>query len=163
MVLDAGAFYAGTSFLSSNEQMYTTSAVLEEVRHIKNQFYALEALRDSGRLVIQDPEPNQIEIVLRASAKTGDRSSLSEADVSILALAIQLRKPLVTDDYAVANVAAVLNIEVKPATVGKEIRETRRWIYYCSGCSKSFNSGDKECPLCGNKLKRKFKKFRADP
>ena len=163
MVLDAGAFYAGTTFLSSNEQMYTTSAVLDEVRHIKNQFYALEALRDSGRLVIQDPEPNQIEIVLRAAAKTGDRSSMSEADVSILALALKLSKPLVTDDYAVANVAAVLNIEVMPATFGKEIRETRRWIYYCSGCSKSFNSGEKECPLCGNKLKRKFKKFRADP
>lgn len=163
MVLDAGAFYAGTSFLSSNEQMYTTSAVLKEVRHIKNQFYALEALRDSGRLVIQEPEQYQIEIVLRAAAKTGDRSSLSEADVSILALAMQFRKPLVTDDYAVANVAAVLNIEVKPATVGKEIRETRRWIYYCSGCSKSFNSGETECPLCGNKLNRKFKKFRADP
>ena len=163
MVLDAGAFYAGTSFLSSNKQMYTTSAVLEEVRHIKSQFYALEALRESGRLVIQDPEPNQIEIVLRAAAKTGDRSSLSKADVSILALAMQFRKPLVTDDYAVANVATVLTIEVKPATVGKEIRETRRWIYYCSGCSKSFNGGDTECPLCGNKLKRKFKKFRADP
>jgi endoribonuclease Nob1 len=163
MVLDAGAFYAGTLFLSSDEQMYTTSAVLDEVRHIKNKFYALEALRDSGRLAIQDPEPNQIEIVHRAAAKTGDRSSLSEADVSILALALQLTMPLVTDDYAVANVAAVLNIQVMPATVGKEIRETRRWIYYCSGCSKSFSSGEKECPLCGNKLKRKFKKFRADP
>ena len=161
-MLDAGAFYAGTSFLSSEDQLYTTSSVLEEVRHIKSYFSALEALRLSGRLVIQDPDKSQIEKAVRVASKTGDRGSLSEADVSIIALALQLNKTLVTDDYAVANVAALLGVEVRPATAGKEIQETRRWMYYCSGCSKTFDRSEKECPLCGNKLKRKFKKFRSD-
>ncbi|MGI0037624.1 MAG: NOB1 family endonuclease [Nitrososphaera sp.] len=162
LVLDAGAFYAGTSFLSSDDQLYTTSAVLEEVRHIKSQFSALEVLRESGRLVIQDPDKSQVEKVLRAAAKTGDRRALSEADISILALALQLTRTLVTDDYAIANVAAVLGAEVKPATGGKEIQETRRWIYYCSGCSRTFKGSEKECPLCGNKLKRKYKRFHEE-
>lgn len=161
-MLDSGAFYAGTSFLSSDDQFYTTSPVLEEVKHIKGYFSALEALRLSGRLVIQDPDRSQIEKALRVATKTGDRGSLSEADVSIIALALQLHKTLVTDDYAVANVAALLGVEVKPATAGKEIKETRRWIFFCSGCSRTFNRSEKECPLCGNKLKRKYRKFRSD-
>jgi UPF0271 protein len=162
LVLDAGAFYAGTSFLSSDDQFYTTPLVLEEVRHIKSNFSALEALRLSGRLVIQDPDKSQREKTLRLAAKTGDRASLSEADMSVIALALQLDRTLVTDDYAVANVAAILGVKVKPATAGKEIKETRKWIYYCSGCGRAFGASEKECPLCGNKLKRKYRKFRSD-
>ena len=56
LVLDAGAFYAGTMFMSSSEKMYTTSQVLEEVRHIKSRLSALEVLRESGRLLVQDPD-----------------------------------------------------------------------------------------------------------
>jgi UPF0271 protein len=162
LVLDAGAFYAGTSFLSSDDQFYTTPSILEEVRHIKSNFSALEALRLSGRLVIKDPDKSQIEKALRVAAKTGDRGSLSQADMSVIALALQLDKTLVTDDYAVANVAALLGVKVKPATAGKEIKETRRWISYCSGCGRAFGGTETECPLCGNKLKRKYRRIRID-
>ena len=158
-MLDAGAFYAGISFLSSDTQLYTTSDIIAEVGHIKSQFAAIDGLRVSGRLVIQEPDQSQTEKVLLAAAKTGDRKAISQADVSIVALALQLAKTLVTDDYAVANVAAILGVEVKPATSGKEIQETRRWTYYCIGCSRTFSSSEKVCPLCGNKLKRKYKIF----
>jgi UPF0271 protein len=64
--------------------------------------------------------------------------------------------PLVTDDYAVANVAAKLGVLVK-STSSKGIKETRRWIAYCSACGKAFGPDAKECPLCGNQLRRKYK------
>jgi UPF0271 protein len=160
LVLDAGAFYAGTTFLSS-ERMYTTSLVLDEVRHIKSRLAALDALSDSGRLVVHDPDQESTESALDAAGKTGDRNMLSQADVSILALALQLGAQLVTDDYAVANVASFLHIPVKPATAGKIIQETRKWIYYCSACSRTFGSQEKICPLCGNKLSRKYRKLRS--
>ena len=160
LVLDAGAFYAGTMFMSSSEKMYTTSQVLEEVRHIKSRLSALEVLRESGRLLVQDPDQDLTNDVLDAAAKTGDRSALSQEDVSIIALALQLKAQLITDDYSVANVASVLHIPVKPATAGKEIKEVRKWIFYCSGCSRTYGSKEKVCPLCGNKLSRKYKKNR---
>jgi UPF0271 protein len=83
---------------------------------------------------------------------------LSPADFSIVALALELDTVLVTDDFAVANVASVLGVSVIPATPGKKIRETRKWISYCSVCAKTFG-GQKECPICGNTLKRKYRKI----
>jgi rRNA maturation endonuclease Nob1 len=161
-VLDAGAFYAGTSFLSSDVMLYTTSLILDEVMHIKSRLSALEALRDAGRLVVQDPIAESIHKVTHTARKTGDSKVLSEADVSIIALALELKEPLVTDDRSAANVASILQIAVKPATTGKEIQGTRRWINYCSACSRTFGPNEIECPLCGNKLKRKFKQVHTE-
>ena len=160
-MLDAGAFYAGTAFLSSDQDLYATPQVLNEVEHIKSRYAALDALRDSGKFVIQSPMQQKIDQVLSAVENTGYVGVLSEADISIIALALELSAPLVTDDFSVANVAATLQVTVKPATGGKEIKQIRKWIYYCSACGKTFSPDQKECPLCGNKLKRKYKKFHS--
>lgn len=154
-VLDAGAFYAGTPFLSSGRHC-TTQAVLDEVRHIKKSHGAIDALLETGSLRVIDPGRDNIEKARAAARKTGDYSRLSRADFSIIALALELGTTLVTDDYAVANVATGLEIPVK-STSSKGIRETRKWIAYCSACGKAFGPAAKECPLCGNKLKRKYK------
>jgi endoribonuclease Nob1 len=162
LVVDAAAFYAGTTFLTSDQRLYTTLLVFDEVKHIKSRLSALEALTDSGRIVIQDPARPTIDLVVQAASRTGDIGTLSAADVSIIALALELGMPLVTDDYSAANVASFLRVTVKSATSGKEIKEIRRWIQYCSACSRTFAAEAKECPLCGNKLKRKYKKVRND-
>jgi endoribonuclease Nob1 len=153
--LDAGAFYAGIPFLSSGSYC-TTPAIFEEVRHIKKSHGAIEALIDSGSLQLIDPDKNSIEKAKAAAKKTGDYQKLSQADFTILALALQLETTLLTDDYAVANVAAALKIPVESSS-SKGIRETRKWIAYCSACGKAFGPTAKECPLCGNKLRRKYK------
>lgn len=153
--LDAGAFYAGIPFLSSGSYC-TTQAVFDEVRHIKKSHGAIEALLDASSLEIIDPDRNSIEKAKTAAKKTGDYQKLSKADFSIIALALQLETTLLTDDYAVANVAASLKIPVKSSS-SKGIKETRRWIAYCSACGRAFGSDAKECPLCGNRLRRKYK------
>ncbi|MGI0040084.1 MAG: NOB1 family endonuclease, partial [Nitrososphaera sp.] len=134
----------------------TTSAVFEEVGHIKSPYAALEALLDAGNLSIVDPDRENIDAVVAAAKKTGDYGKLSKADVSILALARQMGATLVSDDYAVANVAATVGIAVEMSS-GKGIKNVRRYVTYCSACSKAFGPNAKECPLCGNALKRKFK------
>jgi endoribonuclease Nob1 len=63
---------------------------------------------------------------------------------------------LVTNDYAVANVATTLKIPVK-SVASKGITHTRRWIAYCSACGRAFGPNAKECRLCGNRLRRKYK------
>jgi UPF0271 protein len=153
--LDAGAFYAGIPFLSSGSYC-TTQAVFGEVKHIKQSHGAIEALLDAGNLQVIDPDRSSIEKAKAAAKKTGDYQKLSQADVSIIALALQLKTRLLTDDYAIANVAAALKIPVESSS-GKGIKEIRKWIAYCSACSRAFGPDATECPLCGNKLKRKYK------
>ncbi len=153
--LDAGAFYTGLVFLSSAYQYLTTQAVFEEVKHIKKSHGAIEALLESNTLQIINSDRKNIDKVVAAARTTGDYQKLSEADISIIALALQLKIMLVTNDYAVANVASTLRIPVKSVAT-KGIIHTRRWIAYCSACGKAFGPNAKECRLCGNKLKRKY-------
>jgi UPF0271 protein len=154
--LDAGAFYTGFVFLSSAYRYCTTQAVLDEVKHIKRSHGAIEALLESNNLQILNLDTKSIKKVVAAAMRTGDYTKLSEADISIIALALQMEIVLVTDDYAVANVATTLKIPVK-SVASKGITHTRKWIAYCSACSRAFGPNAKECRLCGNRLRRKFK------
>lgn len=158
-ILDAGAFYAGIPFLSSSDSRYfTTALVFDEIKHIKSSYGAIEVLLDSGYLQIAEPTQEEIDQVLAAAKKTGDSIRLSKADISILALALGDKKTiLITDDYAVANVATAMGIPVK-STSSKGIKEIRKWITYCSACGRTFEASTRECPLCGNMLRRKYKK-----
>ena len=152
-VLDASAFYAGTPFLSGRKCL-TTGAVFDEIRHVKSA--ALEALMDAGNFSVLDPDRKDVDAVTAAAKKTGDIARLSQADISVIALALQKNATLVSDDYAVANVAATLGISVEMSS-GKGIKQVRKWVSYCSACGKAYGPDAKECRLCGNKLKRRYK------
>jgi UPF0271 protein len=134
----------------------TTSAVFEEVKHIKKSHAALDALVDAGNLAILDPDKKSVDKIIAVAKKTGDIGKLSDADISILALALEHDATLMSDDYAVANVAASLQVKVASSS-GKGIRETRKYIAYCSTCGKAFSPTQKECPNCGSQLKRRYK------
>ena len=154
--LDAGAFYTGLVFQSSDSRYCTTEAVFDEVKHIKKSHGAIEALLESNSLRVLTPDKKNIEKVLFAARRTGDFARLSEADISIIALALQLEFILITDDYAVANVAKTMKIPVKSMD-SKGNTHTRKWITYCSACRRTFGVDAKECDLCGNRLRRKYK------
>jgi UPF0271 protein len=154
--LDAGAFYTGFVFLSSAYEYWTTQAVFDEVKHIKRSHGAIEALLESNSLQILNSDRKNIDRVVAAARRTGDYQKLSEADISIIALALQLEIVLITNDYAVANVASTLKIPVR-SVASKGITHTRRWIAYCSACGRAFGPNAKECRLCGNRLRRKYK------
>lgn len=157
-ILDANAFYSGFPFALSSLICYTTSLVFNEVKHIKKSYSALEALIDVGNLIVIDPEEQYIEKTIFAAKKTGDYLRLSPEDLSILALAIQLQMTLISDDFAVENVATFLQIPFK--TIGtKGIAAARKWIAFCKTCGRAYNSYTTECLICGNVLKRRFKKF----
>ena len=154
-VLDSSAFYAGIPF-SSNEPSYITSLIYGEIEHIKKDHDAIQILIETKRLMIRDPEHRFIITVNDAAKKSGDFPNLSHEDISAIALCLQLKAELVTDDFAVSNVAKNLNIKVIPVmTTG--IKNVVTWIYYCPGCRVNFSKVT-ECPRCGNKLKRKAMK-----
>ena len=151
-VLDSSAFYAGIPF-GSNEPSYTTSLVYDEIKHIKKNHDAVDILIETGRLTISNPESEFIEIVRNAANKSGDLHELSVEDISIIALSLKLNAELITDDFAVSNVAKNLNIQVFPVMTDG-IKNIVSWTYYCPGCNNNFSESIK-CPKCGNTLKRK--------
>lgn len=154
-VLDASAFYAGIPFAAS-EKSYTTSTVFDEIKHIKKNYDAIGTLLDTDRLEIKDPEIKYVEKALLKAKKTGDFQNLSKGDISVIALCLQLKAELVTDDFAVSNTAKQLGISVIPIMT-KGITRVAEWTYFCAGCEKTFSKMS-HCPLCGNKLSRKIDK-----
>ena len=151
--MDATAFYAGIPF-TSNDSFMTTSAVYEEIQHIKTKQGALEMLQQTNRLQIRDPDKEFISIVKDTANKTGDITTISEQDISIISLALENKIELITDDFAVTNIARQLKIQtISLMTNGINI--IGKWISYCSMCGKEF-SKQKECPICGSKLNRKL-------
>jgi len=151
-VLDSSAFYAGIPF-SSSEPSVTTSHVYNEIKHIKKDHDAVQILIETRRLKISDPEHKFIITVNDAAKKSGDFPNLSQEDISIIALSLQLNAELITDDFAVSNVAKNLSIKVIPIMTSG-IKKIVTWIYYCPGCKTDF-SEITNCPNCGNRLKRK--------
>jgi len=151
-VLDSTAFYAGIPF-SSNEPSYTTSLVYNEIEHIKKDHSAIQILIETKRLMICDPEHQFVITANNSAKKSGDIPNLSDEDISIIALSLQLNAELVTDDFAISNVAKSLGIRVIPVMTNG-IKNIITWKYYCPGCKTNF-SKVRECPRCGNKLKRK--------
>jgi len=151
-VLDSTAFYAGIPF-SSNEPNYTTSLVYNEIEHIKKDHDAIQILIETKRLMICDPEHQFVITANNTAKKSGDIPNLSDEDISTIALSLQLNAELVTDDFAISNVAKNLGIKVIPVMTNG-IKNVITWKYYCSGCKTNF-SKITECPRCGNRLKRK--------
>ena len=152
-ILDATAFYAGIPFVS-NDSFMTTSIVYEEIQHIKAKQGALEMLQQTNRLQIRDPSEKNIDIVKDASIKTGDNTTISKQDMSIIALALENDCELITDDFAVTNIARQLEIKTS-SLMTDGISKVGKWISYCSACGKEFQK-ERECPICGNKLNRKL-------
>lgn len=160
MILDASAFYAGIPFLGSS-RCYTTNDVFDEVKHIKRSHAALEALIDAGNLNIVEPETNYVKDANELARSSGDISTMSKADLSVLALALYFKRSkneplIVTDDYAIANTAELAGIKVS-YVMSKGIRKIGRWIRYCSACGILYSSSEKVCKVCGNKLRMKLK------
>jgi len=161
IVLDASAFIAGLDPFSLEGHAFTVPGVRSEVSPSSMGSLRLRLAEESGKLTVKEPSSEALEEARKASALLGDAIKLSDVDVELLALAIELKGEgyetlIITDDYAIQNVAKRLGIAFSPvATFG--IKEELTWVVYCPACFARF-PGDlavKECPICGTPLKRK--------
>lgn len=160
LVLDTSAFIMGLDPLGLHVDTYSVPEVVEELRDQTGPSYRLSMSSISGKMKIQPPTVDSLTEVTNQAKLQGDRLVLSKADSSILALAVDLKKNgkipiIVSDDYAVQNVAEGLGIEYQSlSSLG--IRQKYKWIYYCPACFKRYLTGDtKICSVCGTKLRRK--------
>ncbi|BDQ31462.1 hypothetical protein NZNM25_04580 [Nitrosopumilus zosterae] len=154
-ILDASAFYAGVPFGSADD-CYTTSLVFEEIKHIKKNQDALGTLLETNRLKIREPDKESTVAAVKAARDTGDYQQLSKQDVSIIALCIEMNGEIISDDFAISNVARNLGLKISPIMT-QGITDVGKWVHYCPGCRTNHTSGN-ECPMCGTPLKRKLLK-----
>jgi UPF0271 protein len=120
-----------------------------------------ETAVESGKVKVRAPTKESSTAAKGSASKVGDSFKLSEADMQLLALALELKQEgympqIVTDDYSIQNVATQMGIGfLALATFG--IKRLLEWIRYCPACHKEYsaNTKSKECQVCGTELKRK--------
>lgn len=147
-VLDSSAFI---DEYHTTEQTASIPMVGDELEGEAS--FRFDAMEGAG-MHIHIPASGTVEKVRRAAAETGDRETLSETDVRLLAAAFELDGVLVTDDYAMQNVAGKLDVAVE--VIAQEgISERRNWTFQCQGCGREFDEHKDRCPICGMDLARK--------
>lgn len=154
-VLDSTAFYAGIPYQGSG-RYFTTYLVLEEVKH-----HSVGSSLIHSRVQVTEPSQEAVNQVKSTATKTGDISALSQTDISLLGLALDLSKQdgsarLISDDFAVRNVAEVLAIPLAPTSLKGGEWKNITWKIYCRGCGRTYtNPKLTVCPVCGTQLVRK--------
>lgn len=147
-VLDSSAFI---NEYHTTEQTASIPMVREELEGESS--YRFDAMEGSG-MHIHLPGAETVEKVERAARETGDLDVLSSTDVRLIAAAFELDATLVTDDYAMQNVAERLHVSVD--VIEQEgISEQRDWRFQCQGCGREFDEHKERCPICGSGLSRK--------
>ncbi|NWF87658.1 ribonuclease VapC [Candidatus Bathyarchaeota archaeon] len=161
IVLDTSAFLAGFDPFSISEVQYTVPMVKEEIIGDSMPRVRFKTAVESGKLKVKSPNKAFLEQIKESANVVGDVFFLSETDLQVLALALELKaqgsSPLiVTDDYSIQNVADQLQIKFASlATFG--IRFRLQWLRYCSACHRKYSADYKssKCQICGTELKRK--------
>jgi UPF0271 protein len=147
-VLDSSAFI--------NE--YHTDAKIASIPLVREELqdesaYRFDALEGSG-MHLHIPDGETVERIERAARETGDLAELSRTDIRLIAAAFELDATLVTDDYAMQNVADKLEVDVE-VIAQDGIDEQRDWRFQCQGCGREFDENHDRCPICGSALSRK--------
>lgn len=152
-IIDSSVFIIGIHInkIINNKKdtvLITIPDVVYELKDYRSKIW-FELARENG-MKIESSLPDIITTVEECAKKTGDISKLSKTDLSLLAKALEYVDKdviIVTDDYAVQNVASYLKIKVKPI-IQKKIKKKLQWKRQCIGCGRYYT--DKEvCPFCG--------------
>ncbi|MUV88995.1 DNA-binding protein [Halapricum sp. CBA1109] len=147
-VLDSSAFI---NEYHTDRKIASIPLVREELEGEAS--YRFDALEGSG-MHLHIPEAEAVERIERAAEETGDLAELSRTDVRLVAAAFELDGRLVTDDYAMQNVAQHLDVDVE-VIAQDGIDEQREWRFQCAGCGREFDENRDRCPVCGSSLSRK--------
>ena len=150
-IIDTSAILSGKLNISSSDYIFADSVINE----IKKG--SLEKILDAADMDVRSPEEKYVEMVSIAAKKTGDYSVLSKTDIDVLALAMEYNGIIVTDDYAIQNVARQSGIEYTGSGI-EPIRKSIVWKYRCTGCHRIYGKYIEVCPVCGHSVKRYSRK-----
>ncbi|WNY23446.1 hypothetical protein MmiHf6_07530 [Methanimicrococcus hongohii] len=158
-IADSAVFIMGNCPIAAAD-MVTIPHVQDEMRSedasLRYDIYVAEGL------MVEAVEDVFADAVKEQASQTRDIEKLSSTDIGILAKALEYHEKigddavLITDDFAVQNIAARLGIAVMPVAQ-RVISDQIIWQKQCIGCFRHFKDGE-ECPVCGSPLRKKMKK-----
>ncbi len=142
-------------FNLNQENFVVPESVLDEIRLGK---IARNMEWQEGHLKVVQPLSSSVSRVKDAARETGDLEKLSRTDIDVVAVALELGGTIVTDDFAIENVASRLGLKFLGADL-KPISREVKWQFRCTGCGKRFSAHTKECPICGHEVRRIAKSY----
>jgi len=161
VVLDTSAFIGGFDPHSVLDDVYSVGAVESELISGSLSWVRFKTAVEDGKLKLKAPSQSSLDRVKKSSRDVGDLLFLSDVDLQVLALALELKnagnEPLIaTDDYSIQNVANQLGLKFAPLTTFG-IRFRLHWTKYCPACRRKYPPDyiEKKCENCGTELKRK--------
>ena len=107
-------------------------------------------------LKVMKAKKNSYDVVNKEAKETGDYDVLSKVDIDILVLGYECKGTIITDDFAIQNVALALEVKFLSCS-GKVISEKRAWRYNCTACNHKEKVKLKNCSVCGNEEIRRIK------
>jgi UPF0271 protein len=133
-----------------NHKLVFPASVLEEIRKGKMR-RLLDAV--SNEINVYAPSDESRKHVVSFATKSGDITVLSDTDIDVIALALELKATIITDDYAIENVAEFMGIHYVGSDL-KPIQSKIKWAFRCTGCGRFYKSDIGPCRICGHPLKR---------
>jgi UPF0271 protein len=161
-LIDSSAIFSGKPIDLRNGKMLTTSFIADEFQPGGRDFRLFQFLIEKG-LKIQDPSKDSLKKIMNVIKIIGEQKRLSTADISILALAYEIKliheeNPiLVTDDYSIQNIASYLKIPHQSVNQ-RGITKRFKWERRCRGCRHKIIDDADVCPICGSTIKHEIRK-----
>lgn len=158
LILDATAiihFFANNKTLVENEILIIPETIRGEIKS-KNALMVLDLMEDENKILYELPSSDSSKKIISITKQTGDFKSLSEQDLSVLAIALDYPGcTVISDDYAVQNVCSHLGISFD--SYAFRIKKQRKYFWKCNSCGSKFDVFTEKCIDCGDKLKRYYK------
>jgi len=147
-VLDAYAFI-NLGEIDFVGEIFTTYAIDFEIRGFRTKL-----LLEAKKVQLRAPTKASMKETKEQAKITGDLEVLSEADLSVIALALDLKANIVTDDFDIQNLCLQMNIPFFQTKTRIKKKFKRR--LYCDKCKKT--KKDKVCEVCGAETRPKVVK-----
>jgi UPF0271 protein len=149
IVADSSVFIMGKML---EGELITVPAVERELKDIRSRL-----LLQIWGARVESPSVDALKKATEAAKETGDIRVLSQADLEVLAKALECGGALATDDYAVQNVALFMGIPIEP--IGQpSIKRRIKHVLRCFACGATFEG--EACPDCGTPVQRKKRRIR---
>jgi UPF0271 protein len=134
----------------TGDEMVIPSSVAEELKSHEGR-EKIEMLISLGA-VIEKPLQRYSERAKEIAEDVGELGRLSDVDIEVIALALEKKACVVSDDYSIENVCRYAGIDfISVATDG--IKKLFKYAYRCTGCGRYYKKYYEECPVCGSKFK----------
>ena len=137
---------------NSKIEFYITNLIFTEIKNTSDR-YLLQFLIDASEIFIVTPSSSSLEHVKSFALKAGNLNDLSEADISVLALALDIKQEkeveIWSGDFDIQNVCTFLNLKYYDP-LKRAITEKRLFIWRCTACKTTYQKKMDHCPECGN-------------